>query len=96
MIFNTYLLHSHIHIHVHAYTDIITSNYTNTILHCMYMYTFVLLHVQVGLFLSDLVEQVDLGDHIRSISRVSYQYDHQLDKGVHRVVTLGSSHSCID
>ena len=46
--------------------------------------------------LSDLVEQVDLGDHISSVPRVAYQHDNQLDKGVHGVVALSPGHCCID
>jgi hypothetical protein len=45
---------------------------------------------------SDLVEQIDLGDHISGVPRVAYQHDDQFDKGIHSVVALSTSHRCID
>ena len=37
--------------------------------------------------ITHLIEQVDLGD---GVPRVPHQYHHQLHKGIHRVVALGT------
>ena len=73
------------------------STYTNTCTytHTLYTNTHTHTYTLYTICVSDLVEQVDLGDHISRVPGVAYQHDDQFDKGIHRVVALSSSHCCI-
>ena len=61
-------------------------------------YTCSLRLTPIGMFIviAYLIEQVDLGDGVGGVPRVPHQYHHQLHKGIHRMVALGTSHCAID